>query len=158
MSDNNIIQFPLDKIVRKTTKSNSSKAEKKFAEKIQQKQTKEFCDTAVDDISMNVLRSFVDLALKTQNQSFTKDLALLIDVLRGLIYRDFNINHPAQRLVDKLVKISINKQGAQSAKIDYTPVLEVEKVNNSPISKEVKQEIKDINDQAGMFEGDDLDE
>ncbi len=158
MADDNIIQFPLDKIVRKTTKSNSSKAEKQFAERIKQKQTKEFCDTAVDDISMNVLRSFVDLALKTQNQNFTKDLALLIDVLRGLIYRDFNINHPAQRLVDKLVKISINKQGAQSAKIDYTPVLEVEKVNNSPISKEVKKEIKDINDQAGMFEGDDLDE
>ena len=158
MADDNIIQFPLDKIVRKTKKSNSSKAEKQFAERIKQKQTKEFCDTAVDDISMNVLRSFVDLALKTQNQSFTKDLALLIDVLRGLIYRDFNINHPAQRLVDKLVKISINKQGAQSAKIDYTPVLEVEKVNSSPISKEVKKEIKDINDQAGMFEGDDLDE
>ena len=158
MADDNIIQFPLDKIVRKTKKSNSSKAEKQFAERIKQKQTKEFCDTAVDDISMNVLRSFVDLALKTQNQSFTKDLALLIDVLRGLIYRDFNINHPAQRLVDKLVKISINKQGAQSAKIDYTPVLEVEKVNNSPISKDVKNEIKDINDQAGMFEGDDLDE
>ena len=158
MADDNIIQFPLDKIVRKTTKSNSSKAEKQFAERIKQKQTKEFCDTAVDDISMNVLRSFVDLALKTQNQNFTKDLALLIDVLRGLIYRDFNINHPAQRLVDKLVKININKQGAQSAKIDYTPVLEVEKVNNSPISKEVKKEIKDINDQAGMFEGDDLDE
>tara|TARA_X000001382_G_scaffold130768_1_gene126823 strand:- start:814 stop:1290 length:477 start_codon:yes stop_codon:yes gene_type:complete len=158
VADDNIIQFPLDKIVRKTTKSNSSKAEKQFAEKVKQKQTKEFCDTAVDDISMNVLRSFVDLALKTQNQNFTKDLALLIDVLRGLIYRDFNINHPAQRLVDKLVKISINKQGAQSAKIDYTPVLEVEKVNNSPISKEVKKEIKDINDQAGMFEGDDLDE
>tara|TARA_E500000318_G_C3561264_1_gene213551 strand:+ start:835 stop:1311 length:477 start_codon:yes stop_codon:yes gene_type:complete len=158
VADDNIIQFPLDKIVRKTTKSNSSKAEKQFAERIKQKQTKEFCDTAVDDISMNVLRSFVDLALKTQNQNFTKDLALLIDVLRGLIYRDFNINHPAQRLVDKLVKISINKQGAQSAKIDYTPVLEVEKVNNSPISKEVKKEIKDINDQAGMFEGDDLDE
>ena len=157
MSDNNIIQFPLDKVVR-VNKNNKSKAEKQFAEKVKQKQTKEFCDTAVDDISMNLLRHFVDLALKTQNQSFTKDLALLIDVLRGLIYRDFNINHPAQRLVDKLVKISINKQGAQSAKIDYTPVLEVEKVNNSPISKDVKNEIKDINDQAGMFEGDDLDE
>jgi len=157
VSDNNIIQFPLDKVVR-VNKNNKSKAEKQFAEKVKQKQTKEFCDTAVDDISMNLLRHFVDLALKTQNQSFTKDLALLIDVLRGLIYRDFNINHPAQRLVDKLVKISINKQGAQSAKIDYTPVLEVEKVNNSPISKDVKNEIKDINDQAGMFEGDDLDE
>ena len=66
MADDNIIQFPLDKIVRKTKKSNSSKAEKQFAERIKQKQTKEFCDTAVDDISMNVLRSFVDLALKTQ--------------------------------------------------------------------------------------------
>ncbi len=155
MSNDNIIQFPLDKVVR-VNKTNKTKAEKQFAERVKQKQTKEFCDTAVDDISMNLLRHFVDLALKTQNQTFTKDLALLIDVLRGLIYRDFNMNHPAQRLVDKLVKISINKQGSQSAKIDYTPVLTVERKSNSPISKDVKDNLKDINDQAGMFEGDDL--
>jgi len=158
VADDNVVQFPLDKIVRRTTKSNSTKAEKQFAEKVKLKQTKEFCDTAVDDISMNILRSFVDLALKTQNQTFTKDLALLIDVLRGLIYRDFKLNHPAQKLVDKLVTISINKQGAQSAKIDYTPVVEEEKVNKRPISTEIKNEIRDINDQAGFFEGDDLDE
>ena len=97
MSNDNIIQFPLDKVVR-VNKTNKTKAEKQFAERVKQKQTKEFCDTAVDDISMNLLRHFVDLALKTQNQTFTKDLALLIDVLRGLIYRDFNIDHPAQRL------------------------------------------------------------
>ena len=154
MSDNNIIQFPLDKVVR-VNKNNKSKAEKQFAERVKQKQTKEFCDTAVDDVSMNLLRHFLDLALKTTNYTFTKDLALLIDVLRGLIYRDFNLDHPAQRLVDKLVKININKAGQQSAKIDYSPVLEQSKKSN-PISKDIKNEIKDINDQAGMFEGDDL--
>ena len=77
MSNDNIIQFPLDKVVR-VNKTNKTKAEKQFAERVKQKQTKEFCDTAVDDISMNLLRHFVDLALKTQNQTFTKDLALLI--------------------------------------------------------------------------------
>ena len=77
MSNDNIIQFPLDKVVR-VNKTNKTKAEKQFAERVKQKQTKEFCDTAVDDISMNLLRHFVDLALKTTNYTFTKDLALLI--------------------------------------------------------------------------------
>ena len=153
MADDNIIQFPLDKIVRKTTKSNSSKAEKQFAERIKQKQTKEFCDTAVDDISMNVLRSFVDLALKTQNQNFTKDLALLIDVLRGLIYRDFNMKHPSQVLSEKMVELKVNRDGGQSARINYD-IFHKGKVNK-PLSKEIKEELKDG---PGIFEPDgDLD-
>ena len=156
MSNDNIIQFPLDKVVR-VNKTNKTKAEKQFAERVKQKQTKEFCDTAVDDISMNLLRHFVDLALKTTNNTFTKDLALLIDVLRGLIYRDFNLDHPAQRLVDKLVKININKAGQQSAKIDYSKVLNI-KSKSKPLSSGVKEELKDIQDSSLIFDGDNIDE
>ena len=153
----NVIPFPTNRIVEKST-AGPKKEDQKFLDQMHKQQTKEFVETSVDNMSLNLLKEFYNMGIKTDRGEFTKDLAMLVDTMRGLIYRDFNINHPAQRLVDKLVKISINKQGAQSAKIDYTPVLEVEKVNSSPISKEVKKEIKDINDQAGMFEGDDLDE
>ena len=69
----------------------------KVNRQIQQQQTKQFVETGVDDISMNLLKSFVDLAMKTNNH-FTKDLALLVDVMRGLIYRDFGVSHPGQKL------------------------------------------------------------
>ena len=75
----------------------------KVAKQIQQQQTKKFVEGVVDDISMNLLKSFVDLAMKTNEPAFTKDLALLVDVMRGMIYRDFKLPHPAQKLADKMV-------------------------------------------------------
>ena len=88
----------------------------KVAKQIQQQQTKKFVEGVVDDISMNLLKSFVDLAMKTNEPVFTKDLALLVDVMRGMIYRDFKLPHPAQKLADKMV----NKTNRADARVSKT--------------------------------------
>ena len=87
----NVISFPSDRIVEKR----DVLQDPKVVEKMRVQNTKNFVETAVDDISMNLLRNFVDLAMKTNQPAFTKDLALLVDVMRGMIYRDFGLDHPA---------------------------------------------------------------
>jgi len=156
-----IIQFPTNRIIHQRTKELNEQKRKmgeKVAKAFQDQQTKRFVETAVDDISMGLLKQFVDLAMKTQLPNFTKDLALLVDMLRGLIYRDFGVNHPAQKLSDKMVKVTTNRAGTMSAKIDYSDVVDKPK-KTKPISGDVKKELKDLNDTAGFFEPDgDLDD
>ena len=158
--DGKIIPFPTDKIVNPRTRELDEQRRKmgeKVAKQIQEQQTKKFVETAVDDISMGLLKNFVDLAMKTNNPDFTKDLALLVDVMRGMIYRDFGVSHPAQKLADKMVKLKTNNAGTVSAKLDYAQVLE-KPAMTKPISGEVKKELKDLNDTLGFFEPDgDLD-
>jgi len=154
--DEKVIYFPSDRIVNK--EKILQQKDTKFAEKLKTEQTKNFVETAVDDISMNLLRQFVDLAMQTNKPSFTKDLALLVDVMRGLIYRDFDMKHPAQVLSDKMVVLKTNRNGSLSAKIDYSTVIDKSMSTSKPISSDVKQELKDLNDTAGFFEPDgDLD-
>ena len=156
-----IIQFPTNRIVHQRTKELNEQKRKmgeKVAKAFQEQQTKRFVETAVDDISMGLLKQFVNLAMKTNQPNFTKDLALLVDVLRGLIYRDFGVNHPAHKLSDKMVKLTTNRLGTMSAKIDYSDIVEKPK-RTKPISGDVKKELKDLNDTAGFFEPDgDLDD
>ena len=156
-----IIQFPTNRIVHQRTKELNEQKRKmgeKVAKAFQEQQTKRFVETAVDDISMGLLKHFVDLAMKTNQPNFTKDLALLVDVMRGMIYRDFGVNHPAQKLSDKMVKVTTNRAGTMSAKIDYSDIVEKPK-RTKPISGDVKKELKDLNDTAGFFEPDgDLDD
>ena len=77
--------------------------------------------------------------------------------MRGLIYRDFGVSHPAQKLADTMVKLKTNKAGTVSAKLDYAQVLE-KPAMTKPISGEVKKELQDLNDTLGFFEPDgDLD-
>ena len=39
--------------------------------------------------------------IKTEKDSFTKDLAMLVDVMRGLIYRDFGMKHTSLSIIRK---------------------------------------------------------
>ena len=145
-----IIPFPQNRIIEKSTAG--PQKDPKLMKKIQDDQTKEFVETSVDSISLNLLRQFYDMAVKTDKYNFTKDLALLVDIMRGLLYRDFNIKHPAQSLSDKMVILKVNKDGTQSAKIDYTGVINGSKKNGKPLSKEVKEELNDLNETGVKFD------
>lgn len=151
----NVILFPSNKIVEKPGIT-TPPANDEYIKRIQQKQTKEFVETAVDDISMNLLRQLYDLAIKTEKQSFTKDLAMVVDMIRGLVYRDFDMVHPAQKLSDKLVQVNKNQGSALSARIDYSSIID-KPTKTKPLSKDVKEDLKDLND-SSMFEGENLDD
>ena len=140
----NVIRFPKNRIVEKST--TGPKKDQKFLDELHKQQTKEFVETSVDEISINLLKRFYDLAIKTEKPSFTKDLAMLVDVMRGLIYRDFNMKHPSQVLSEKMVEIRVLKDGSQSARINYDIF---KKGKTVPLNPEVKEELKDG---PGIFE------
>ena len=145
-----IIPFPANRIVEKSTAG--PRQDKAFLDRIHRQQTKEFVETSVDELSLNVLKQFYNMAIKTEKASFTKDLAMLVDVMRGLIYRDFNMKHPSQVLSEKMVELRILKDGSQSARINYDVFKRGKTV---PLGPEVKEELKDG---PGIFEPDgDLD-
>ena len=124
-----IIPFPQNRIVEKST---AGPASARVSKKIEEQQTRQFVETSVDDMSMNLLRQFYDLAIKTDKNTFTKDLALLVDMMRGLMYRDFGIKHPAQ--------------------IDYTGVIDTQAQTKKPLSKEIKEDLKDLNETGIKFD------
>lgn len=143
MTKDNIILFPQNKIVERSTagKKLPSKKDQKFLDELAKQQTKEFVETSVDDMSMNLLKSFYNMGIKTERGEFTKDLAMLVDTMRGLIYRDFNMKHPSQVLSENMVELKVNKDGGQSARINYD--LFHKGKSTRPFSKDLKEELKD---------------
>ena len=79
--------------------------DEKQHQKLVEQQTKEFVEGNVDDIAYTLLDKFVNMGIRTNKLTFTADLALVIDTIRGLIYRDFNKSHPAQQFADKMVQL-----------------------------------------------------
>lgn len=157
MSNDNIILFPLDRI--KNIEATGKKDNDVFKKRIQKQQTKAFVEDSVDQISLELIKKFVDMACKTQQPTFTKDFSLLVDMMRGLLYRDFGLNHPAQRLADKMVVLDQNTRGQTIARLDYAKVLEFKSKPKKPLNKEVSEELDDLRKGSDMFEPDmDLDE
>ena len=138
MSDDNILLFPTDRI---KNKQNTGVKDTGFQKRIEKEQTNKFIETAVDDIAMKLLHHFVDLAMKTQSETFTKDFSFLVDVLRSTIKRDFGLNHIVQKMVDNSVELKIDRQNNQMARINY------EKLSDMSFKKKTKPLSDDINDE-----------
>ena len=145
-----IIIFPENRIKKKITQPQESP----FTKRLKEQQTREFIEGNVDEIGFDLLRKFSDMGLRTNKETFTKDLALVIDCIRGLIYRDFNMAHAAQLMANKMVSIKFNRGGkASAARIDYSDFMKKPK-RPDVFNKEFKEELNDLQDGSDMFESD----
>ena len=145
-----IIIFPENRIKKKITQPQDSP----FTKRLKEQQTREFIEGSVDEIGFDLLRKFSDMGLRTNKETFTKDLALVIDCIRGLIYRDFNMAHAAQLMANKMVSIKFNRGGkASAARIDYSGFMKKPK-RPDVFNKEFKEELNDLQDGSDMFESD----
>ena len=138
---NNIVLFPTNRIVNQP-----KDVDPKVHQKIVDDQTREFVEGSVDDIAYMLLDKFVQMGVRTKEDNFTQDLALVIDAIRGLVYRDFKKYHPAQALADKMVKVRVSRNGNKSAKLDYGTVLETKHKPHKPLSKDIEDEVRDLAD------------
>ena len=143
----NIILFPTNRIKDKATASKpvDDKAHKKLVEE----QTKEFVEGNVDDIAYTLLDKFVNMGIRTDKLTFTADLALVIDSIRGLIYRDFGKKHPAQQLTDAMVTLNA-KGGKKTAQLNYNKVLPTNHKPHKPLSPDIEDEVRDLADMADI--------
>lgn len=135
--DGKVILFPTNRIVNR---DKTGKKDEKFSKEVEKQQTIQFVESAVDDLALDLLRKCVDLAMKTNTITFTKDFSYVVDAMRSMIKRDFNLNHVVQKIVDKTVQIELSPKGEQIARIDYSKIYDTK-------AKTVKQ-ISDITDEA----------
>jgi len=89
------------------------------------------------------------MGIRTNQLTFTADLALVIDAIRGLVYRDFNRKHPAQTLSDKMVTLNTSGKN-KSARLDYSKILDVKHKPHKPLSRDIEDEVRDLSDMADI--------
>jgi hypothetical protein len=143
VTDDNIILFPTNRI---KNSENIGTKNTKFQKQIEKEQTAKFIESAVDDIAMKLLHNFVDLAMKTQTDTFTKDFSYLVDCLRSTIKRDFGLNHIVHKIVDNTVELKTDNAGNIRARIDYSNLNSIDfrpkkDRTKEPLSEDVKDEL-----------------
>jgi hypothetical protein len=143
----NIILFPTGRIKDKHTVNHP--VNEKEHKRLVEEQTKEFVEGNVDDIAYQLLDKFVAMGIRTNQLTFTADLALVIDAIRGLVYRDFNRKHPAQTLSDKMVTLNTSGKN-KSARLDYSKILDVKHKPHKPLSRDIEDEVRDLSDMADI--------
>ena len=118
-----IIKFPSKKIVRKqpTPKQVESETKRKKA------QENYFIEQLSEEIVLHMIHVFQDHAIKMKDDKFLRDLAVIIEAIKSLIYRDFGRVHKMQAISDTLATIKKLPDGKQVTDLDYSKIFVTKK-------------------------------
>ena len=128
----NIIPFPGTKVPTK-----SENIDKLNDELLMQKEEVEMIESTIDEVAIDLIRRLVDIGIDINKKEFYGDLAMITELVRGLIYRDFKREHLATVLIDKIIDIQYNEKGEVQPVINYSRVLEQKDMPGQEGEKEI---------------------
>ena len=127
----NVIPFPGTKVNTKDT------IDKLNDELLMQKEEVEMIESTIDEVAIDLIRRLVDIGIDINKKEFYGDLAMITELVRGLIYRDFKREHLATVLIDKIIDIQYNEKGEVQPVINYSRVLEQKDMPGQEGEKEI---------------------
>tara|TARA_Y100000768_G_scaffold216049_1_gene162842 strand:- start:225 stop:599 length:375 start_codon:yes stop_codon:yes gene_type:complete len=118
-----LIQFPVKRIIRKqpTPKQIESESKRKKA------QENYFVEQLSEEIVLHIIHVLQDNAVKMKDERFLRDLAVMIEAIKSLIYRDFGRAHKMQAISDALATIKKLPDGKQVTDLDYSKIFVTKK-------------------------------
>tara|TARA_Y100001958_G_C21205833_1_gene531945 strand:+ start:683 stop:1081 length:399 start_codon:yes stop_codon:yes gene_type:complete len=121
-----IIKFPSKRIVRKAKTPEQKESE------IKRKKAKEnyFIEQLSEEIVLHMIHVLQDNAVKMKDEKFLRDLAVIIEAIKSLIYRDFGRKHKMQAISDALATIKKLPDGKQVTDLDYSKIFVTKKPKN----------------------------
>ena len=121
-----LIQFPVKRIIRKqpTPKQVDSESKRKKA------QENYFVEQLSEEIVLHMIHVLQDHAVKMKDDTFLRDLAVIIESIKSLIYRDFGRVHKMQAISDALATIKKLPDGKQVTDLDYSKIFVTKKPKN----------------------------
>jgi len=111
----NVVMFPAHK-ARKPKTDLASKQSEEQATKIKEDL---FIEQLVEEFTLDFIHVLQQNAITMKNETFLRDLAVVIESIKSLIKRDFKKKHPMQSITDVLAKISILPDGKKVTDMDY---------------------------------------
>ena len=122
----NVIPFPAKRILRRqpTTQQKESESKRRKAKE------NYFIEQLSEEIVLHMIHVLQDNAVKMKDDTFLRDLAVIIESIKSLIYRDFGRVHKMQAISDALATIKKLPDGKQVTDLDYSKIFVTKKPKN----------------------------
>ena len=100
-----VIEFPKHKVVRDLPGN--------VIEERQRRADQKMADSIVEELTGIIITELDNYNVNIEDESFTKDLVLVVDALRATVYRQFGFEHHLHPYIEKNIKI-ISKKDAEA--------------------------------------------
>ena len=106
----NVIQGPWSKTKRKVKFPDESAIE------LQERLA--FAEDLTQTVIVQMMHTLSENSIDISEKSFVRDMALLIEMTKGSIYRNMGLVHPVQGLFEQLVEISVDPDNSIATEVN----------------------------------------
>ena len=115
---NNIVMFP----AHKARKPKTDLATKQTEEQANVIKENIFIEQLVEEFTLDFIHVLQENAIVMKNDTFLRDLAVVIESIKSLIKRDFKKKHPLQTVTDAIATIGVLPDGKKVTDMNYGKV------------------------------------
>ena len=100
----------------KTKKQLNKKSKVELDTKMLEQQTRDYANSIVDDYMVRLIHEWqadgmgIGSTNWEESKKTFKEIGFFIEALRALIQKEFDIEHPMQRIINKMMKIKYDKR------------------------------------------------
>ena len=117
-----LLYFPTNRVIR-----NVPELPKLSEEEQEEIKKNKFIEQFTEQLSMDILAAMQENVVHLKSDLFLKDLALVIEGLKSLLKRDFDMPHPMQNITDSFISIHTTKEGKKFTDINYGKILKIKR-------------------------------
>ena len=133
-----LIKFPAHRVVHNN--NNPTRPELTEDEARQIKEDK-FVEQITESLILDIIHVLQENVVDTKTDVFLRDLAIVIESIKGLLKRDFGRKHPMQTISDSIAKIHTLKDGRKVTDINYSKIIAKKQKENKKDTEERQQEL-----------------
>ena len=134
--NNKILEFPKSKIVRNVPFDDEE------INKTKEKNRQKYADELLEDIKSGLVAELESCGIDVEQEGFLKDYIYLSDVMKGMIYRNFGLEHPSQKFIDDHVKVTTVPDGTTPEEVAEIIARLIEEAKSNTVSSITEEETK----------------
>ena len=134
-----LIKFPAHRVVYNNDPIRPELSE----EEARQIKEDKFVEQITESLILDIIHVLQENVVDTKTDVFLRDLAIVIESIKGLLKRDFGRKHPMQTISDSIAKIHTLKDGRKVTDINYSKII-AKKQKESKEKEDKRQQELDI--------------
>ena len=109
-------------------------------EELLRREEMEFCEELSSKIVMDMIQIMSDNDVDISDRTFSRDLAVVIEFMKSLLYRDANLEYPLHNFVDRFTETTIELDNSHRTVIrmdvlnDFVELVEMEEDDDPEVS------------------------
>jgi hypothetical protein len=92
---------------------------------IAMQQDRQFAEELTQSLMVQMIHTMSENGIDVGAKSFIRDMAMVISMVNGSIYRDMEMEHITQKFMEEYVDININEDNIFETEVDFETITEL---------------------------------